>query len=812
MRRRTAVLLPVLLCLGWVLTLFAPVLSPAVALANRDVPVFHLPLRSAFRDLAAHGLPVWNPWLHGGQPILSNPSYGAFYPPSWLVFAVSPTYALSLMAILHAAVAFAGGWRLARHFGCGRAAAALGAVGYSGCTAYLSLLSAYTLFGSMAWFPWVVLYGDEALRREGSWWPPALLAGGALGLQLLNGEPSTVVISGLALLALAVSAAGRRLSAAPRVLVPVLFGVALAAVQLLPTLGRLADSPRKDIASHIATIWSMPPERLVELAFPRFFGDSNRALRGLFVGWKLNDRDFPYVLSLYPGLLLTILGLSALLRWRIPRRAAWALCAGIGILLALGRHNPVYEILRTAVPMLAILRFPEKFILLTIFALGFAGVLGWQRLLDDRDAGRPDSADFPLALSAVMLATAVTLFLLLLLEPRAAAWFIYRHGSPDLTPSARSGVVFYLLVESLAAVVTAAAVTALLALCRWRRPSRRLLGGLALLVLACDLWHYGHGMVQTVPADIYRRPAPLLASLLPLDNRIFTEVLPEGERDLILQNGEPQSWIARTSVAALTPYAGLLWDVPYAFDADFEMMLTGWGRQAERILVSEAPRPQTVYRYLGVWNIGTILRPLREKEAKGKEKDPNTLPMKTVANTYVLPRFRFVPRVSFHPTHAAALAAARSGNWRVARHEQCVRPGRTPSSASFTRPPRLLGIVDEGGRIEARDQSPEGAFLVAAMTFDKGWTASVEGRPVATYPTAACQIGVELPPGEHRLVLRYRDPLVGIGGGVTLAALVAGAAALLLTGRRRRGPSGAGPHSPNPSLPASPPPAGREGL
>jgi len=135
MRRRTAVLLPVLLCLGWVLTLFAPVLSPAVALANRDVPVFDLPLRSAFRDLAAHGLPVWNPWLHGGQPILSNPSYGAFYPPSWLVFAVSPTYALSLMAILHAAVAFAGGWRLARHFGCGRAAAALGAVGYSGCTA-----------------------------------------------------------------------------------------------------------------------------------------------------------------------------------------------------------------------------------------------------------------------------------------------------------------------------------------------------------------------------------------------------------------------------------------------------------------------------------------------------------------------------------------------------------------------------------------------------------------------------------------------------------------------------------------------------
>jgi hypothetical protein len=133
-----------------------------------------------------------------------------------------------------------------------------------------------------------------------------------------------------------------------------------------------------------------------------------------------------------------------------------------------------------------------------------------------------------------------------------------------------------------------------------------------------------------------------------------------------------------------------------------------------------------------------------------------------------------------------AVAAAHAENWRVARQEHVVRPGRPPSALAFTRPPRLLDIADRGGRIEARYQSLEGAFLVAAMTFDPGWTASVEGRPVAIYPTAACQVGVELPAGEHRLVLQYRDPLVGLGAGVTLAALASGAAALLWTGRRRR--------------------------
>ena len=73
--------LPVGLGAALVLALFGPLFSPATALATRDVVSFHLPLHTDFARLAAVGPPVWNPWLNGGQPLLSNPSYGAFYPP-----------------------------------------------------------------------------------------------------------------------------------------------------------------------------------------------------------------------------------------------------------------------------------------------------------------------------------------------------------------------------------------------------------------------------------------------------------------------------------------------------------------------------------------------------------------------------------------------------------------------------------------------------------------------------------------------------------------------------------------------------------
>jgi membrane protein YfhO len=781
MRRWTTAILPASLGAAWLLSLLGPLLSPDRALANRDVAVFHLPLRASLRDLAQLGPPVWNPWLHGGQPILSNPSYGAFYPPSWLVFAVPPAYALSLMALLHAGLAFAGAWLLARHFGCGRGPAALAGVGYVGCGAYLSLLSAYTLFGSMAWFPWVVALGDQSLRmpKGERWWRPGLLAGGALGLQLLNGEPSTVVISGLALLALAASAAGRRPAAAVRVLLPFLFAVALAAVQLVPTLGRLADSPRTGLSPRMAMIWSMPPARFAEIVFPRFYGDPTREVEGFYFGWNLHDRDHPYVESLYPGLLLAVVGVSALLRWRIPRRAAWAGACAAGCLLALGRHNPLYEELRQAVPVLAVLRFPEKFIILAVLGLAVAAVLGWQRLLDERAAGRPESADFPLALALTVLAAALALTGLLYAAPGAGLWFIDSYGNP-LVPLAKRGLALaYLRGEGWAAVSTAAAVAALLACCRWRRPSRRLLEAAAVLLLAADLWHYGHPLLRTLPADAYRTPPPLAARLQPARDRIYVQEPLPGAPLLLRHWKDPRTLQTGASLAILEPYSGLLWHIPYGFDLDFDLMLTRWARTANDTLRAEMPHPQMTYRYLGVWNVGTLF--LRKRL---EEQMTDAAPMREVANTYVLPRFRFVPRVTFHPSHAAALAAARARGWQVSRAEQWVRAGKGPQTVAFRHPPRLLDISDQGKRIELLYRAEEGALFVAAMTYDQGWRATLDGRPRATYPTAACQLGLELPAGRHRLVLEYREPFLAAGAAVSLLAIAAAAAAFAGAGRR----------------------------
>ena len=667
----------------------------------------------------------------------------------------------------------------------------LAGLGFAGCGVYVSFLSAFNLYWGITWLPWVLAWGDEALSAPPGeqWWRPGLLCGGALGLALLNGEPATAMMIALSLLALAVDAAVRRRSAvvAARVAVPFLAGAALAAVQLVPTLGRLVESPRRGLAFADAAHWSMSPARLIEVVFPRFFGDAARDLEGLFLGWSINDTHYPYVESLYPGLLLTVLGAAALLRGGIPRRGAWALACVGGGFLALGRHNPAYAWLRRVFPPLAVLRYPEKFAVLAVLALAMAGVLGWQRLLDERRAGRPQAAGLPFALALAVLATATALALLLRLAPGAGLRFIAANADPNLGEAGRAALD-YLRGESWAAVATAAAVTTLLALCRWSRSPARVLQGLALLLLAADLWRAEHGLLRFVPAAVYSTPPPFAAALLPATHRVFMQPAVPDSLDLMPAVGDLRTLTQRQAVAGLQPYSELLWDIPSVFEVDFELMLTRWGKRADDVFRAQWSRPGRGYRFLGVWNVGDIFlrRSLPEQEAMLRDPathgNPVAVVLRRVTNPFVLPRFRFVPRVSFHPTHAAALAAARSLAWKVARDEHCVgEPART---LVYTRPPQTLGLVDEGGRIRIDYQAEDGAFLVAAMTFDEGWRARLDGGALLpVHPTAACQLGVALPAGRHRLLLEYREPLVSVGAAITLVTL-AGAVAVLGWPRR----------------------------
>jgi hypothetical protein len=95
-----------------------------------------------------------------------------------------------------------------------------------------------------------------------------------------------------------------------------------------------------------------------------------------------------------------------------------------------------------------------------------------------------------------------------------------------------------------------------------------------------------------------------------------------------------------------------------------------------------------------------------------------------------------------------------------------VRHARVPEGACRS---RALIERAEGNRIELRAEGP--GVLVIAEGWDKGWKARVNDQAHPLFRVNHAQIGCILPPGMHRVSLRYHAR--GLSLGVALAVLSA---------------------------------------
>jgi hypothetical protein len=204
-----------------------------------DISWYHFPLQAyAFASLKAGRFPAWDPTIYCGLPFAANLQTALFYPPTWLLFALSwPGERLSFKAyeaftLLHVWLAFLLAWRWLR----GRVApmpAALGALVFA-CGGFLiyELLHPGVVCATV-WLPLGFLAIDQSAERRD--WRPLWKLAAASALAFLAGYPSCwladcilwgiYALTGRATLRTAIGATAAMAAS-----------VALCAVQLLPAM------------------------------------------------------------------------------------------------------------------------------------------------------------------------------------------------------------------------------------------------------------------------------------------------------------------------------------------------------------------------------------------------------------------------------------------------------------------------------------------------------------------------------------------------------------------------------------------------
>ena len=246
------------------------------------------------------------------------------------------------------------------------------------------------------------------------------VAGLALGLSLLGGEPVVTAIGAAGAAALALVRAGLDARAGrwppPAAPWPLSRGGAPRGGDRrrpAPSDGGRARALRAGLAMRPedgALFWSVRPSRLLTLLEPRLTGDPAAEDDRDYWGAPTFDAGNPYFHDLALGLVPLLLAAAA--SGDARGRAALGLAA-LAALLSFGRFVAPVGALLGALP---VLRYPEKWWILATFGLCGAAAIGIDRLRDDdgRRGGSPGAA-------AVLAALLAVPALLALVAPEALA-------------------------------------------------------------------------------------------------------------------------------------------------------------------------------------------------------------------------------------------------------------------------------------------------------------------------------------------------------------------------------------------------------
>ncbi|MCC6728247.1 MAG: YfhO family protein [Chthonomonadales bacterium] len=380
-----------------------------------DLSLYFYPLAARVSEALRSGrLPLWNPYVLCGQPLLANPQSSVLYPTTALLPVVPPWLHMTLNAAIHLFAGGVGAYLLLLRLARDRWGALLGAIAYAGSGYMVARLQFPPMVQSAAYLPWLLVFADRAIARA-SPGRGALLAL-ATALCLIAGHPQVAYMS-LGATAAFVTArllrvrahGGPARAALWRVVGWTSIGAAAALVQLIPSAELLQHSAREDITLRQANRFVFLPEHLVNFVAPGYFGDP---AHGNF--WGVGNRWEPCV---YQG--LVPLALAAWVTVRLWRRAAVAFFAWLGIVgvwLAFGRYGGLYLAAYYVVPGVAKFHDPARFTFLATIAISALAALGMRAL---RERGAPRALRIVL-----VVATAADL-----------AWF-GAHTNPGIDPVA----------------------------------------------------------------------------------------------------------------------------------------------------------------------------------------------------------------------------------------------------------------------------------------------------------------------------------------------------------------------------------------
>jgi hypothetical protein len=379
---RIRFLLAILILMGLAIAMFADVLfcTEEIVLSRANADLFYQFAywrEFGFNQLKQGVLALWNPHVFSGMPFLGGFQSALLYPLNIFFLVLPLAKAINFSIALHVFLIGLLMYFWTTHRGLHPLACLVSSVLLMFCGAHFMQVQAGHLphLCTMTWAPLLFLSIDGLFEKRSLKW--CLLGMFAITMQTLGGYPQHLFYTAVAAVlysALCMFQAKQRIRIALGLLGMYAGASALGAVQLLPGIQVASESVRScGLSSEYAARFSFPPENIITLLAPSFFGnDTTLPYWGRWYLWEM---------SLFVGVTGLILAIYGSFRGKRNVRRFSVVMVLILILLALGAYTPLFGILHAWVPGFNKFRGTSKFIFQASLFITMLGGIGLDHMM-----------------------------------------------------------------------------------------------------------------------------------------------------------------------------------------------------------------------------------------------------------------------------------------------------------------------------------------------------------------------------------------------------------------------------------------------
>ncbi|GEM_PF-3848629 len=736
-------------------------LSDKIILQGDALNFFFMEKQLQANSLKKLELPLWNPIIYSGTPLLANSQAAFFYPTNIMLFFLPAEQASWLLLPISVIIAGISMFFFSRKIGLNIAPALVAAIAFMASGQIISRMLAghLTLIATYSLIPLVFWCVENSLEKKSA--KSFALLGIAITLQFFAGFMQLFYFTMLFAAAFGIfrvftQKEKNKAKIAKGTIIALIVFLALSAAQLFPSIELSKQMTRSSgLAAEEQGSFSMPIAALVETIIPNIFGNpANHTFWGEPYYWEFT----PFI-----GVSVLLLAAIAVFFNRKNKTVLFFFAVAIvSLLFALGKNIPLFAVSKEIISAFGMFRAPARMLTFFCFAGALLAGFGAQTILNaDKKQSRQLLKICAIATALLLLSTAAVFFSESTLKEKAESFIEQKFTAEDAQQieylkSRVNEAILLLKSDALRASI------ALGILC-------------AAIVLQQKNKHKGKAAALLCIAVFFEL---LLFSQVFLEPKTGKEIFEKNNQVTQLEM-EKQSYRIVSGYfefGVLPQYLSARFGIERADGYD-PTVLKNYAELASLVdkksdffsEVSFNQQNELNLKLLGLLNVKYLI------DNNSVKENPFFLPRAFVVGKAKAVKagqaIEEIAKDSFDPKETVFLETTEKIE---------------SAQASFFKP----AIVSESApeKIEIKTDTGENGFLVVSVPFYPGWKATIDGKQAEIFKADHALMAIILPKGRHTVEMRFDPDSVKIGMAITLASifLIASAALFYKTKKKNK--------------------------